>query len=120
MVSTSTREAWNEHFYTLHFLAFALSLAGSHVGNMNASANASARKWKFLNPLLASALVLALRLLTRAFTCALVLVLTFAPLGKKRCLKSACVYCHNLIFTLVGEKKYMFGDWSSNITLIQE
>lgn len=70
MVSTSTREAWNEHFYTLHFLAFALSLAGSHVGNMNASANASARKWKFLNPLLASALVLALRLLTRAFTCA--------------------------------------------------
>ena len=37
---------------------------------MNASANASARKWKFLNPLLASALVLALRLFTRAFTCA--------------------------------------------------
>lgn len=55
---------------------------------------------------------------TRVYLC--LCLRTFAPLGKKRCLKSACVYCHNLIFTLVGEKKYMFGDWSCNITLIQE
>ena len=51
----------------------------------------------------------------------LVLVLTFAPLGKKRCWKSACALVgETFAFTLVGEKKYMFGDWSCNITLIQE
>ena len=39
---------------------------------------------------------------------------------KNRRLTSVCVYCHNLIFYLLGEKKFMVEQWNSNITLIQE
>ena len=37
---------------------------------------------------------------------------------KYRRLKSACVYWHNLILYLLGEKKYIVGHWNCKITLI--
>ena len=71
LVSISTREAWNEYFYTPHSLAFALS-------RFTRVKYKRKRKEMASVPFLASASVftfaVALMLLTRVFTCACVCV----------------------------------------------
>lgn len=79
LVSISTREAWNEYFYTLHSLAFALAFALSWFTRLKYKRRRKCWRKEMENvSFLASASVfafaVALMLLTRVFTCSCVCV----------------------------------------------